>query len=70
VIVVDASALLEVLLQTPSASRIEARLLAPDETLHVPHLIDLEVVHVLRGYEASGEIGAQRGQEAINDLTG
>ncbi len=68
-IVVDASALLEVLLQTPSASRIEARLFAPGETLHVPHLIDLEVAHVLRRYEAVGEIGAQRGQEATDDLT-
>ena len=47
-IVVDASAILEVLLQTPTAPRIEARLFAPGETLHAPHLLDLEVVHVLR----------------------
>jgi predicted nucleic acid-binding protein len=46
-IVVDASAILEVLLQTPAAPRIEARLFAPGETLHAPHLLDLEVVHVL-----------------------
>ncbi len=68
-IVVDASAALEVLLQTPAAPRIEARLFAPGETLHVPHLLDLEVVHVLRRYEAAGVIDAQRGQEAIDDLT-
>jgi predicted nucleic acid-binding protein len=69
VIVVDASAVLEVLLQTPAAPRIEARLFSPGETLHAPHRLDLEVVHVLRRYEATGEINAQRGQEAINDLT-
>ncbi len=63
-IVVDASALLEMLLQTPSASRIEARLFAPGETLLVPHLIDLKVVHVLRRYEAVGEIGARAGSRS------
>lgn len=68
-IVVDASAALEVLLQTPAAPRIEARLFAPGETLHAPHLLDLEVVHVLRRYEAARVIDAQRGQEAIDDLT-
>jgi predicted nucleic acid-binding protein len=69
VIVVDASAALEVLLQTPAAPRLEARLFAPGETLHAPHLLDLEVVHVLRRYAAAGVIDAQRGQEAIDDLT-
>ena len=67
-IVVDASAAIEVLLQTAAASRIEARLFAPGETLHVPHLLDLEVVHVLRRYTASGVIDTRRGLEAIDDL--
>jgi hypothetical protein len=35
----------------------------------VPHLLDLEVVHVLRRYEAARVIDAQCGQEAIADLT-
>ena len=39
--VVDASALLEVLLNTPPGVRLANRLFAPDETLHAPHLIDL-----------------------------
>jgi predicted nucleic acid-binding protein len=68
VIVVDASAVLEVLLQTPAAARIETRLFAAGDTLHAPHLLDLEVVHVLRRYEAMGVITAQRGQEALEDL--
>lgn len=47
-IVVDASALLEVLLGTPAAAAIEARLFDSEETLHAPHLIDIEVAQVLR----------------------
>jgi predicted nucleic acid-binding protein len=35
----------------------------------VPHLLDLEVVHVLRRYEAAQVINAQRGQDAVDDLT-
>jgi len=69
VIVVDASAALEVLLQTAAAPRIEARLFASGETLHVPHLLDLEVVHALRCYSAAGAIDTPRGLEAIHDLT-
>src|SRR5215831_13474908 len=42
-IVVDASAVLEVLLNTPDGGGIAARLFAEGETLHAPHLLDLEV---------------------------
>ena len=41
-IVVDASAMLEVLLRTPDAHAVEERLFDPDETLHTPHLLDVE----------------------------
>jgi predicted nucleic acid-binding protein len=69
VIVVDASTALQVLLQTPAAPRVEAHLFAPGETLHAPHLLDLEVVHVLCHYEVDRVIDARRGREAIDDLT-
>jgi predicted nucleic acid-binding protein len=68
VIVVDASAVLEVLLRTPVASTIERRLFAPGEALHAPHLIDIEITHVLRRYAAAGDMSAQRGLEALEDL--
>jgi predicted nucleic acid-binding protein len=55
VIVVDASAVLEILLNTSAAPRVAGYFFAPAETLHVPHLLDLEVAQVLRRYEASGE---------------
>jgi len=69
VIVVDASAVLEVLLGTPAAARIGERLFAPGETLHAPHLLDLEVTQVLRRYARSGQLDAARGSEALDDLT-
>jgi predicted nucleic acid-binding protein len=68
VIVVDASVLLEVLLNTPAASSIAARLFADGETLHAPHLIDLEVAQVLRRYARSGDLDDQRGVQALADL--
>ena len=68
-IVVDSSAIIEVLLHTKSASRIELRVFAPGETLHAPHLIDVEVAQVLRRYCASGELDSKRGREALEDLT-
>ena len=67
-IVVDASAVLEVLLQTPAAPRISRRLFAPGETLHAPHLIDIEVAQVVRRYERSGALTPVRGAEALADL--
>jgi predicted nucleic acid-binding protein len=68
VLVVDASALLEVLLNTPAAARVAARLFARDETLHAPHLLDLEVAQVLRRYARAGEIDERRGRQALEDL--
>ncbi len=67
-IVVETSALVEVLLRTPSATRIEARLFAPGETLHVPHLIDVECAQVMRRLAANENIGADRGHRALIDL--
>jgi predicted nucleic acid-binding protein len=67
-IVVDASAVLEVLLNTPAAPRVAGRLFAAGQTLHAPHLLDLEVAQVLRRYAASGELEAKRGLEAIEDF--
>lgn len=68
-IVVDASALLEVLLRTTRAPGVEAVLFAADDTLHAPHLIDLEVAQVLRRYERAGQIDPERGREALADLS-
>ena len=67
-IVVDASAALELLLNTPLAAQVASRLFSRDETLHAPHLIDLEVAQVLRRLERADAITAARAQEAFEDL--
>jgi len=41
---------------------------AANETLHAPHLIDLEIVQVLRRYVRSGVITTERAAEALSDL--
>jgi predicted nucleic acid-binding protein len=68
VIVVDASALVEALLRTPTADAIEMRLFGVRETLHAPHLLDIEVAQVIRRYAATGEIDQERGHAALVDL--
>ncbi len=67
-IVIDASALLEALLRTPAARAVEDRLFAPRQTLHAPHLLDVEVAQVIRRYAANGEIDDERGRMALADL--
>ena len=39
-----------------------------NETLHAPHLIDLEIAQVLRRYVRTAIISVDRGAEALNDL--
>ena len=68
-IVVDASAVLEFLLQTPLGVRVEARLFRRDDEFHVPHLLDVEVVQGLRRLVRTGEVSSSRAREAIADLT-
>jgi predicted nucleic acid-binding protein len=58
---------LEVLLRTSAAAAVELRLFGT-ETLHAPHLLDLEVAQVLRRYERGGVLSARRGAEALEDL--
>lgn len=67
-IVPDASAVLEMLLRTPAASAVEARTLRADETLHAPHLLDVEVGQVLRRYARTGEVSDERAGQALADL--
>lgn len=67
-IVVDASALLELLLRAPGAARVEARLRDAEQGLHAPHLLDVEVAQVIRRYAAAGELDEARGRAALADL--
>jgi predicted nucleic acid-binding protein len=68
VIVVDASALLEFLLQTPLGVRVEARLFRDEDEFHAPHLADVEVTQGLRRLVRTGEVSLDRAAEALADL--
>ena len=67
-IVLHASALVDWLLQTSSGKRIERRIYAYSETLHSPHLLDLEITQVLRQLTQRGVVSEKRADEAVRDL--
>jgi predicted nucleic acid-binding protein len=66
-IVVDASAVLELLLRTEKGVRVQERMLDSGESLHAPHLIDIEVSQTLRRLVILKEITAARGKQALED---
>jgi predicted nucleic acid-binding protein len=68
VIVLDASAAVDWLLQTSAGQRVESRIYSHNEPLHAPHLLDLEVAQVLRRLTREGVVSAHRADEAIHDL--
>ena len=67
-IVLDASAAVDWLLQTTAGQNIERRIYSHNETLHAPHLLDLEVTQVLRRLAMQGMVSAHRADEAFSDL--
>ena len=66
-IVVDASAVLELLLRTEKGIKVQERVLDAGESLHAPHLIDIEVTQTLRRLVILKEITAARGKQALED---
>jgi predicted nucleic acid-binding protein len=68
VIVLDASAAVDWLLQTSAGQRIENRIYSHNESLHTPHLLDLEVAQVVRRLVREGTVTEHRADEAIRDL--
>jgi len=66
--VVDASAMVELLLGTSTGESCRERLLRDEEDLCAPHLLDVEVAQVLRRYASMREITPDRGTEALADL--
>jgi predicted nucleic acid-binding protein len=71
-IVLDASAAVDWLLQTPAGQLIEQRIYAgpqaQTETLHTVHLLDVEFAQVLRRLVREGTLAPKRAEEAIDDL--
>lgn len=67
-VVVDASAIVELLLARPAAANVERHIADHGHELHAPHLLDVEVLSALRRLVASGDASAERGDEAVEDL--
>ena len=67
-IVLDASAAIDWLLQTAAGQQIETRIYSRAESLHAPHLLDLEVAQVLRRLVREAAVSAQRADQVLQDL--
>jgi predicted nucleic acid-binding protein len=68
-IVIDASAVIELLINSPAGARVADCIFRDDVSIHAPHILDLEVAQVLRKYVFSKEMTAQRASEAIDDFS-
>lgn len=66
-LVVDASAIAEVVLRTELSTPFLHVMRSPDAEMHVPALCDLELVSVLRGALLRGSLTADRAEEALAD---
>ena len=67
-IVLDASAAIEFLLNTTLGERVGERLATRGRPLHAPHLLDVEVLHVIRRLWSAGVLGQRRASQALIDL--
>jgi predicted nucleic acid-binding protein len=71
VIVADASAVIDFLTVLPQTDGAVARLtdrLVSSDSVHAPHLIDVEVLHVLRKMAARRVLSALRADRAVEDF--
>ena len=66
-IVLDASAVLEWLFDTPKAEALQ-HILDEETNLHAPELIDVEVAQVIRRYHLNQGISVERCQQALDDF--
>jgi predicted nucleic acid-binding protein len=69
VIVLDASALVELLLNTSRGQAVAALVEDPGISLHIPHLADLEVTQALRRYAQDGELDDDEAEAALEELS-
>lgn len=67
VVVADASAIAEYVLQTPRGVRLRPIVEAMEHDLHVPALCDVEIVAVLRRALLERRLGTRRAFEALED---
>ena len=66
--VLDASAVIELLLGTELGRSVADRIADPQLSLHAPHLLDVEVAQGLRRLVMGGELEAEAAAGALEDL--
>jgi predicted nucleic acid-binding protein len=66
-LVVDASALYEAVARTPRAEHVRRRLLE-DRDNAAPHLIDVEVLAIIRRHFLFGQLDRTAAEQAVDDL--
>lgn len=66
--VIDASAVVEVLLRTAIGMAALDLLVAESDGMHVPHLLDVEVAHALRRLVLARELSTQDAELAVEVL--
>jgi predicted nucleic acid-binding protein len=54
--------------KTVAGQHIEERIYSRNESLHAPHLLDLEVTRVLRRLALQGVVSVHRADQAVRDL--
>lgn len=64
-IVLDASAAIELVLNTGAGQQINDRIGREPDTIQAPHLIDVELIHVIRRFVMRDVIDVARGEMAI-----
>jgi predicted nucleic acid-binding protein len=67
-LVIDASALIEILLRTARADRLMERAFSSSERMHAPQLLDIEISQVLRRLVRQKEITLARAAQVLEDL--
>lgn len=68
-IVLDASAALEIALRTDPGARLRRRITDGNETIHAPHLIDLEIAQALRRFERLRDLSPPAAETVLQDFT-
>jgi len=66
-IVVDASAIVDLIAPATPDPALRSRLLS-NRDLHAPHVVDVEVLSALRGFVRRGRLSAERAADARVDL--
>lgn len=67
--VLDASAAVDLLLETQAGAQWRDRVMDPGQSLHAPHLIDIEILSALRRWAARGELTPDAARQAAMRLS-